>query len=424
MTSSPTSSTSGRPVGIEGLHVAAQRARLQLALVDGQQRHAADERRAHVGAAARREQPRVGAELVVDPAKALRRQRRAGRADAAAARRGRARRRRRMHARLHAARDERRARAEARDPRLRREVPQPIERRRRRRTVVEHDRRRRQQHADEEVPHHPAGRRKPERAVGGVHVEVQVLVLELLEQDPAVALDDRLRQPGRAAGVQDPQRVVEVHRLEHERRLRRPRRETRPPSRPRRGSPGARASRRRASGSPRRRAAVEIAAAVAIAVDGEQHRRLDLGEAVDHRARAEVRRAARPDRAEAGGRQKRRDRLGDVRHVRRDAVAAADAERAQAGLDARRQLAQLRPRHLLQRPQLGGVADRHRVVVAAAEDVLGIGERRAGEPPRARHLAALEHRRWAASWKRTSKYSAIEDQKPSRSPIDQRHSSS
>ena len=40
-----------------------------------------------------------------------------------------------------------------------------------------------------------------------------------------------------------------------------------------------------------------------------------------------------------GGREERGDRLGDVRHVRRDAVAAADAVRAQAGLDARRLLA-------------------------------------------------------------------------------------
>ena len=137
--------------------------------------------------------------------------------------------------------------------------------------------------------------------------------------------------------------------------------------------------------------AIEVAPAVAIAVDGEQHRRLDLREAVDHRARAEVRRAARPDRAEPGRGQERRDGLGDVRHVGRDAVAATDAERAQARLDARGDRAQLRPRHLLQRAQLGGVADRHRVVVAAAEDVLGIGERRAGKPPRAGHLATREH---------------------------------
>jgi hypothetical protein len=139
------------------------------------------------------------------------------------------------------------------------------------------------------------------------------------------------------------------------------------------------------------RRAVVVAPAVAVAVDRQQHLRLDLREAVDHRARAEVRRAARPDRAESRGGEEGGDRLGDVRHVRDDAVAAADAEGAQPGLDARGQRAQLAPRHLRQRAQLGGVADRHAVAVTAAEDVLGIGQRRAGKPARARHLTAVEH---------------------------------
>src|SRR6185503_17055952 len=56
---------------VPGLDLAAERAGLQLALVDGEQRDAADERGADVGAAAGREQPQVGAELVVDPAEAL-----------------------------------------------------------------------------------------------------------------------------------------------------------------------------------------------------------------------------------------------------------------------------------------------------------------------------------------------------------------
>ena len=76
-------------LGVPRLDRRAQRARLQLALVDGQDRHAADERRADVGAAARREQPRVRADLLVDPAEALGRERRAGRADGAQRARGR-----------------------------------------------------------------------------------------------------------------------------------------------------------------------------------------------------------------------------------------------------------------------------------------------------------------------------------------------
>ena len=68
-------------VRVPGLDRRAERARLQLALVDRQQRAAADERGADVGAAAGGEQPRVLADVLVDPAEALGRQRRAGRAD-------------------------------------------------------------------------------------------------------------------------------------------------------------------------------------------------------------------------------------------------------------------------------------------------------------------------------------------------------
>ena len=68
-------------LGVPRLDRRAERARLQLALVDRQDRHAAHEGRAEVGAAAGREQPRVLADVVVDPAEALRRERRAGRAD-------------------------------------------------------------------------------------------------------------------------------------------------------------------------------------------------------------------------------------------------------------------------------------------------------------------------------------------------------
>ena len=222
---------------VERLHVAAERARLQLALVDGLQRAAADERRADVRAAARREQPRVRAELVVDPGESPR-----ATAASPSSRRCAALPRSRPAAGLTPAFMQlamiRRARAEARDLRLRGELPQPVERRGSRTAVVEHDRRRGQQRADEEVPHHPAGRREPEDAVVLVRVDVQVELLELLEQDPAVAVDDRLRQAGRAAGVQDPERVVERHRLEAQLAAARRRRAARPSSSRRAASTG------------------------------------------------------------------------------------------------------------------------------------------------------------------------------------------
>jgi hypothetical protein len=80
--------------------------------------------------------------------------------------------------------------------------------------VIEDDRRVGEQDADEKVPHHPAGGREPEDAVARLGVEVEAQLLELLEQDAAVTLDDRLRQAGGPRRVEDPERVVERHPLE------------------------------------------------------------------------------------------------------------------------------------------------------------------------------------------------------------------
>ena len=91
-------------------------------------------------------------------------------------------------------------------------------------------------------------------------------------------------------------------------------------------------------------AAVEVVPAVAVAVDRQQHLGLDLREAVDHRARAELGRRARPHGADRGGGQEGRDRLGDVGHVGGDAVARAHAERPQPGGDPRRSARAARPR--------------------------------------------------------------------------------
>jgi hypothetical protein len=80
--------------------------------------------------------------------------------------------------------------------------------------VVEHDRRLGEQPGDEEVPHHPPGGGEPEDPVAGLGVDVEVELLEVLEQDPALPVDDRLRQAGGAGRVEHPQRVVEGDALE------------------------------------------------------------------------------------------------------------------------------------------------------------------------------------------------------------------
>ncbi len=180
---------------VPGLDRTAERAALDLALVHRQQRTATHERRTDVGAAAGGEQPDLAPDMPVNPVKALGRQRRAGRADAAqraqvVVARG-------LQACLLTAHQEAGADAHAGDAGLLGKRPQRAKVGIAGTAVVEHDRRIAEQAADQEVPHHPAGRRKPEHAVAGVQVEVQHALLQLLDQDAAVAVHDRLGQAGR-----------------------------------------------------------------------------------------------------------------------------------------------------------------------------------------------------------------------------------
>ena len=153
------------PVLVEGLDVRAERARLQLALVHRQRRHAADERRADVRPAAGREQPGVArrarrrpsekpsgdsgepVEPTLRSASRSRPSRRAPRPPSCtrrcSSRSCRSTSSASRSARSHSAPEVRVAGV----------------------AVVEDDRGVGQQHADEEVPHHPAGRREPEDAV-------------------------------------------------------------------------------------------------------------------------------------------------------------------------------------------------------------------------------------------------------------------
>ena len=132
----------------------------------------------------------------------------------------------------------------------------------------------------------------------------------MLDQLAAVAVHDRLRQPGRARREQHVDRVVE--RRPARTRAARPRRSARP-TRPR---PGRRLAERdpdhvldRRDPAPDRldlRPAVDVAVAEAVAADGDQHAWLDLREPIDHAAGAELGRTRGPDRAEARGRDERR----------------------------------------------------------------------------------------------------------------------
>ena len=341
-----------------GLDRRAQAARLQLAGVHREDRTRADEGRAQIGTAAGREEPDVR-ELLVDPLEALGGERGAGRADAPQLRRV-----RRDHPGLHRRGDEAGARPERRDLRLGGELPQPLGIGL---TVVEHDRGARQQPADQEVPHHPAGGGEPEEAIARPEIAVQPRLLQVLEQDAALPLDDRLRQPRGAGRVEHPERVVEGQALEAElgglgEQL----------------VPAARHQHRvldrrdRGHDLGHTLAAVEVAPAVAVALGGDQDLRLDLLEAVDDGGRSELGRAARPDGADARAGQERHDGLGHVRHVRRHAVAALHPESAQPGGAARHLIRELVPGQLAERLGLRGVHDRGLPRPRPAEQVLGV----------------------------------------------------
>lgn len=142
----------------------------------------------------------------------------------------------------------------------------------------------------------------------GAGIEVQRVHLEVFEQDAAMRVDDAFRQPGRVGAVEDPQWVVEgdlfVGRfgLSCYKVAKR--------QGPHGQGPvgievadddevphgGELASQFGHAGEP-----VEVLAPEAVAVDGDQHGRLDLPETVGRALGAEVRGAARPDSADAGG---------------------------------------------------------------------------------------------------------------------------
>ena len=122
ITSSPTWSTTELPALVERLDRGAQRPALELAPVNGEQRHPAHERRADVGASGGREEPGVAPEVLVHPVEPLRRERRSGRADRAEA--AQVAPRARLDAVLHAGGDVAGAGPEARDARSLGEVPE------------------------------------------------------------------------------------------------------------------------------------------------------------------------------------------------------------------------------------------------------------------------------------------------------------
>jgi hypothetical protein len=130
-------------------------------------------------------------------------------------------------------------------------------------------------------------------------------------------------------------------------------------------------------------------AAVVVAVDGDQHLGLDLAEAVEHALHAEIGRARAPHRAQARGRQHRDDRLGHVRQLGGDAVAAPDAGRLERMMQPADRGVEVAPAHLAADLVLAAEDQRDRVVVPAQQVAREV-EPRVGKEARTRHPVVVD----------------------------------
>ena len=134
---------------------------------------------------------------------------------------------------------------------------------------------------------------------------------------------------------------------------------------------------------------------ILVAVDGKEHLRFDLLEAVDNAVDPEIGRATRPDRAQRASRQKGNGGLRDVRQESHDPVAPAHADRLQVGPHRGDLLPELGPTDLDQFVPLRAKEDGRPVGMRMAEGMLGIVERSSGEPPEIGHgLAGKDRAVW------------------------------
>ncbi len=309
-----------------------------------------------------------------------------------------------------------------RDPRVLRQVPQNAEVRVARIAVIQHDRGVGQQHADEEVPHHPAGRREPEHPVAGLSVEVQVQLLDVLEQDPALPVHDRLGQAGGAGAVEHPQRMIERQR--RKRQLFAVDEEPVLPAAPIQiPEPHHPLEARELSRDPLHDLRGRSPAAVAVAVDRQQH--LRAPPARTGRSRS-ARRTPVPPRTTPPRTRRTpgsRPRSPGCSACRRPPGRPPHAKGPQAGCDRRRLRAQPPPRPGLElRATLRREPDRDVGIVLAPEHVLGVGD-----PEPGNHSAPGIDRSPSTTSppasKRTSKNDTTEPQNASRSPTDHCHRS-
>ncbi len=346
--------------------------------------------------------------------------------------------RRQVHPRLHAVGEEGRTGAEEGDAQFGGKAPERgpvgVLLAAARIAIVEAAGRAIEEPRDLRVPHHPTGGAVPVIAlapgvgvVAAAHVVVQDLQGQGNDDGAAVTVHDGLGQTGGAAGIGEPQRVIEgqPHRCEggggglvggesvrkagvgpqHLQRVARYAQVVMHDEVPHAGQGRAQ------FGHGGR--AVDVAAAIAHAVAGDQHLGLDLLEAIEHGVRPHVGRAHAPDRAEAGAGQEGDDGLGNVGQVGGDAIARLHALRAQVQGQRRDLAMQFRPADFTmvaalvagdERRKACGVGGHH-----VAEHLLHVIALRALEPARAGHARCGQHR---AVWRGRLQFEEIPDALP------------
>ena len=139
-------------------------------------------------------------------------------------------------------------------------------------------------------------------------------------------------------------------------------------------------------------AAVDLPAVPVVAVRRDEHSGFELGETADGALGAEVRGAARPDRADRGGGEAGDHRVFGVRQIGTDPVAGAHARPAQPAGRRGHRPAQGAEGDLARGP--APLLDAHQrgdVVGPVAQHVLRPVQPRAGEPAGVRHRVGCPH---------------------------------
>jgi len=139
-----------------------------------------------------------------------------------------------------------------------------------------------------------------------------------------------------------------------------------------------------------------VAAAVAHAITGDQHPRLDLAKAIEHGIHAHVGRANAPDRAQAHHRQKSHHSLGNIGQISHHPIARLHPLRTQVQGQRSHLVTQLRPAQFAVLAPLVAADDRCKSSRLRwrhmTKNLLNVIDLRAFKPPRTRHDTFAQHR--------------------------------